>query len=221
MEDLSLEFTFKNEPVMALDNPAQRLEMKVPLTGLSSISLAQGIDLARAVWKAFNPTGDDIAPYITSVAESQRYRIKRTNDGIMERQTNNTKKGVFSVQVDIPTMGFLKGVQSDKTFVKVTPPPGLYREPPDRLLATMNTSKVFAPQKSPLTKLIEIGLRALATPTAAARKFAGVAPSGAPSETPSATPSPPASSPSAASENSLPQTSSEGRTKSEGTAEPA
>ena len=237
MEDLSLEFTFKNEPVMALDNPAQRLEMKVPLTGLSSISLAQGIDLARAVWKAFNPTGDDIAPYITSVAESQRYRIKRTNDGIVERQTNNTKKGVFSVQVDIPTMGFLKGVQSDKINVKVTPPPGLYREPPNRLLATMNTSKVFAPQKSPLTKLIEIGLRALATPTAAARKFAGVAPSVAPSETPSGapsetpseppseppseTPSPPASSPSAASENSLPQTSSEGRTKSEGTAEPA
>jgi len=211
MEILSVEFTHKNEPVMALDNPAQRLEMHVPLTGLASISLAQGIDLARAVWHAFNPTGDDIAPYITSVAECKRYRIKRINDGILELQTNRTMQGVFSVQVAIPSMEFLKGVQSDKNFVNVTPPVGLYQQPPDHLHATINTSKVLPPKKSPLTKLIEIGLRAIATPSAAARKLAGS----------SGDLSQPAASPSAASENALPQTSSEDMTKREDTAEPA
>lgn len=201
MEALSLQFTFQNDPVMALDNPAQRLEMSVPLTGLSSISLSQGIDLARAVWIAFNPKGEDIAPYITSVSECKRYRVKRSNAGILEYATGRTMHGVFLVEVKLPTMDFLHGIQSDKNSVKVTPPMGLYKQPPDHLDATINTSKVIAPKKSPLAKLVEIVIRAVATPDKIASR--------------------PAANPSATSENSLPQKSSEGTTKREGTAEPA
>jgi len=199
MEVLSLQFVVNSEPVMAFDNPSQRLEMSVPLTGMTSISLAKGIDLARAVWNAFNPTGEDIAPYITSVSECKRYRIKRSNVGILEYATTRTMQGVFAVEAKLPTREFLNGVQSDNNVVKVTPPMGLYEVPPDHLNATINTSKVFAPKKSPLAKLVEIAIKAVASPTAR--------------------PSLPAANPSAASENSLPRTSSEGIVSSEGTAE--
>jgi hypothetical protein len=164
MEVLSLQFTFKNEPVMSVDNPAQRLEMVVPLTGVSSISLVQGIDLARVMWKSFNPDGDDIAPYITSASESERYRIKRSPLGIRAHASEKTKQGVFSLEAQIPSMDFLKGVQSGNNVVKVVPPVGLFKDPPAFLPAKINTSKVLVPKKSPLAKLIEFALKTVAAP---------------------------------------------------------
>ena len=162
MEVLSLQFTFRNEPVMAVDNPAQRLEMTVPLTGLSSISLVQGIDLARAMWKSFNPNGDDIAPYITSASECQRFRIKHSALGIRAHHSEKSKQGVFSVEAQIPNKEFLKGVQSDNNVVKVVPPVGLFKDPPAFLFAKINTSKVFVPKKSPLAKLVEFAIKTVA-----------------------------------------------------------
>lgn len=149
---------------MSVDNPAQRLEMVVPLTGVSTISLVQGIDLARVMWKSFNPEGDDIAPYITSASESQRFRIKRSPIGIRAHDSQKSKQGVFSLEAQIPNMDFLKGVQSGNNVVKVVPPVGLFKDPPAFLPAKINTSKVLVPKKSPLAKLIEFALKTVATP---------------------------------------------------------
>jgi hypothetical protein len=189
MEFLSLQFTFKNEPVMSVDNPAQRLEMVVPLTGVSTISLVQGIDLARVMWKSFSPEGDDIAPYITSASESQRFRIKRSPLGIRAHESQKSKQGVFALEAQIPSMDFLKGVQSGNNVVKVVPPVGLFKNPPAFLPAKINTSKVFVPKKSPLAKLIEFALKTVATPKLQEKPAPDVAPNDGPSIQTAANPS--------------------------------
>jgi hypothetical protein len=165
MEALSVSFVLGDAPVMSLDNPTQRLEMTVPLTGLASISFKQGIDLARATWFAFNPQGSDIGPYITSASECTRYRVQRSDRGILERATLRRKQGVFSVEVTIPTYQFLEGIRSDTNSVVVKPPPDLYKNEHTTLLGHINTSKIVAPKKSLLAKLAEMAIRAAAGPT--------------------------------------------------------
>jgi hypothetical protein len=165
MEALSVSFVLGDAPVMSLDNPTQRLEMTVPLTGLASISFKQGIELARATWSAFNPQGPDIGPYITSASECTRYRVQRSDRGILERATLRRKQGVFSVEVTIPTYQFLEGIRSDTNSVVVKPPPDLYKNEHTTLLGHINTSKIVAPKKSLLAKLAEMAIRAAAGPT--------------------------------------------------------
>jgi len=211
MEALSVSFVLGDAPVMSLDNPTQRLEMTVPLTGLASISFKQGIDLARATWFAFNPQGSDIGPYITSASECMRYRVQRSDRGIQEQLTLRRKRGVFSVEVTIPTYQFLEGIRSDTNSVVVKPPPDLYKNEHTTLLGHINTSKIVAPKKSLLAKLAEMAIRAAAGPTSksAVKPVGPVGQEGQvdqPSEVNSSTKT--AESRTAASEISSPQTSS-------------
>jgi hypothetical protein len=162
MEDLAICFVLGETLVMSLDNPTKRLEMTVPLTGLTSISLKQGIELARATWFAFNPQGSDIGPFITSAAECTRYRIIRSDRGIREQATLRLKKGVFLVEVTIPTYQFLEGIRSDTNSVVVKPPFGLYKNEHTTLVGHINTSKVVPAKTSLLAKLAEMAIRAVA-----------------------------------------------------------
>jgi hypothetical protein len=172
MEELRLQFTRKDPktravvPVMSPDNEAERLHMTTSLRDLQSISIEQGIEIARAMWFAFNPKDAvDISPFITDATVCTRYAV---ND------PKNAKQGTFVVEARLPPDQSLENILSRPASVEFMAPLGLdvskSQNGPVNMTAVVNTAKPVSaePKKSVIGKVAEFVLRTLSATRAAA-----------------------------------------------------
>lgn len=171
MEELRLQFTRKDPktravvPVMSPDNEAERLHMRTSLRDLDSISIEQGIEIARAMWFAFNPKDAvDISPFITDATVCTRYSV---GDG------KNSQQGTFYVEARLPPDQSLENILSLPASVEFMAPLGLNvaksHNGPLNMTAVVNTAKpvVGEPKKSLIGKVAEMVLRTLTAKRAA------------------------------------------------------
>jgi hypothetical protein len=194
MEELVLQFSRKDPKsrvvslVMSPDNASERLQMRTSLKELASINIEQGIEIARAMWFAFNKKEEgviDIATFITDATVCTRYP--------MNKQAKT--EGVFNIEARLPLDYELDDLKSELVSVEFTAPEGLdyFRKKtgPVTMSAVINTAKPVSSEvakKSWLVKTFELVLRALTSTRAAAseKKDSEKTPASAPVE-----PSPP------------------------------
>jgi hypothetical protein len=171
MEELRLQFTRKDPktravvPIMSPDNEAERLHMRTSLRDLDSISIEQGIEIARAMWFAFNPKDAvDISPFITDATVCTRYSVG---------DANNSQQGTFYVEARLPPDQSLENILSLPASVEFMAPLGLNvaksHNGPLNMTAVVNTAKpvVGEPKKSLIGKVAEMVLRTLTAKRAA------------------------------------------------------
>jgi hypothetical protein len=172
MEELILRFS-KRDPksrvvksVMAPDNESEPLQMRTSLKDLASISIEQGIEIARSMWFAFNSEKNviDIAPCITDATVCTRYPANK----------KSKSEGTFSIEARLPFEYVLDGLKSNLISVEFMAPDGLHyhvkQSGPKSMTATINTAKPVAedgPKKSWLGKTFEMILGALTATRAA------------------------------------------------------
>lgn len=170
MEELRLQFTRKDPktravvPIMSPDNAAERLHMSTSLRDLQSISIEQGIEIARAMWFAFNPPDAvDISPFITDATVCTRYAVN----------AKNSKQGTFVVEARLPPDQSLENILSRPASVEFMAPLGLdvskSHDGPVNMTAVVNTAKpvTVEPKKSVVGRVAEFVLRALTATRAA------------------------------------------------------
>ena len=164
MDELVLRFSRKDpktrmvKPVMSPDNESEPLEMRTSLKELASIKLEQAIDIARAMWFAFNPPGtDDISPFITEATVSTNYPINKNS---------KMQQGTFAVHALLPSTQPLDKINSSPVSVEFTAPIGLdynvKRAGPVTMRAVVNTAKPVVQEsvkQSWLGKAVELFLR--------------------------------------------------------------
>ena len=179
MDELVLQFSRKDPKsrvvslVMSPDNASERLQMRTSLKELASINIEQGIEIARAMWFAFNRKKEDvldIASTITDATVCTRYPVNK------QAKT----EGVFNIEARLPLEYALDDLQSELVSVEFTAPAGLdyysKKTGPVTMSAVINTAKPVLPEvtkKSWLVKTFELVLRGLTATRAAASEKTG------------------------------------------------
>ena len=178
MDELVLRFSRRDpktrviKPVMSPDNESEPLEMHTSLKELASIKLEQAIEIARAMWFAFNPRGtDDISPFITEATVSTSYPIN---------QQSKIKQGTFAIHARLPPTLPLDNINRGPVSVEFTAPLGLdynvKRTGPITMRAVVNTAKPVVregAQQSWLGKAVELFLRTATAARAATSEKKG------------------------------------------------
>jgi hypothetical protein len=173
MEELVLQFSRRDpksrvvSPIMSPDNASERLRMRTSLNELSSINIEQGIEVARAMWFAFNKKEEgvlDIASCITDALVCTRYPVNK------QAKT----EGTFNVEAQLPFDYPLDELRSELISVDFTAPEGLNyhskKRGPVTMTAVINTARPVSQEptkKSWLVKTFELFLRALTSTRAA------------------------------------------------------